>query len=79
MKTCPTCKSVVSPEFKQKESRVLTVNVSATDTELFKELFSLSLWMYMQLPKVHQEFAYKEMKSILSDKYDLSEFNDIKK
>lgn len=57
----------------------LTLKVSVTDTELFKEFFSLSLWMFRRLPKAHQEFAYKEIKTLLGGQFDLREFEELRK
>jgi hypothetical protein len=57
----------------------LTITVSATDLDVFKEFFSLSLWMFRRLPKVHQEFAYKEIVELLGRKFDLREFEELRK
>lgn len=64
---------------KTKETTALTVKVSVTDTELFKEFFSLSLWMFRRLPKAHQEFAYKEIVKLLGGQFDLREFDELKR
>lgn len=65
-------------EEKSKTS-ALALKVSVTDTEVFKDFFSLSLWMFRRLPKTHQEFAHKEIEKILGDQFDLREFEDLKK
>ena len=50
----------------------LKLDVSVTDTELFQSLLKEIFWMFKHLPKRKKLVAYKRIKNVLGEDYDLS-------